>query len=93
MQNSHKVEEDEKVIGSELRVIRARLVGGGHGAIKVMAARLETPYRTYQGWEAKKGAIPGAAAVAVRALLRLQELSDDHSMPIQEHEKASVEAP
>ena len=63
------------MIGGELRVIRARLVGDGHGAIKSMAARLETPYRTYQGWEARKGAIPGVAGVAVRALLRLEEIA------------------
>lgn len=39
-----------------------------------MAAKLDTPYRTYQGWEAAKGLIPGIAGVAVKALIKLYEI-------------------
>lgn len=60
--------------GRDLKVARGRLVGGGRGAVKTMAGKLETPYRTYQGWEACKGSIPGVASVAVKALMLLAEI-------------------
>lgn len=68
--------------GRDLKSARGKLVGHHYGAVKIMAAKLETPYRTYQGWEASKGSIPGISAVAVRALLLLAEI-----------DQAVVEAP
>ena len=60
--------------GRDLQMARGKLVGTGRGAVKRMAEKLETPYRTYQGWEASKGVIPGVAAVAVKALVTLAEI-------------------
>lgn len=55
--------------GRDLKIARGKLTGTGRGAVKIMAQKLETPYRTYQGWEAKAGQIPGIASVAISALL------------------------
>ena len=57
--------------GRDLKNARAKLTGTGRGAVKTMAQKLETPYRTYQGWEGNPGQIPGIASVAVTALLTL----------------------
>ena len=57
--------------GKDLKIARAKLAGTGRGSVKTMARKLETPYRTYQGWEANKGQIPGIASVAITALLTL----------------------
>lgn len=57
--------------GRDLKSARAKLTGTGRGAVKTMAQKLETPYRTYQGWEGNQGQIPGIASVAVNALLTL----------------------
>lgn len=57
--------------GRDLKNARGKLTGTGRGAVKTMAQKLETPYRTYQGWEAKAGQIPGIASVAVTGLLAL----------------------
>ena len=57
--------------GKDLKIARGKLTATGRGSIKSMAQKLETPYRTYQGWEARKGQIPGIASVAVTALLTL----------------------
>lgn len=57
--------------GRDLKNARGKLTGTGRGAVKTLAQKLETPYRTYQGWEAKSGQIPGIASVAVTALLTL----------------------
>jgi len=59
--------------GRDLRAARTRLTGDGYGAIKLMAQKLETPYRTYQSWEARAGSIPGVAGVAVKGLLKEAE--------------------
>lgn len=61
--------------GRDLRVAREKLVGSSRGAVKTMAEKLETPYRTYQGWEGRKGLIPGVASVAVKALMLLAEIA------------------
>ena len=60
--------------GRDLRAARTKLVGDHRGAVKNMAQKLETPKRTYQGWEARKGVVPGATSVAVKLLLRLAEI-------------------
>lgn len=60
--------------GKDLKIARAKLTGTGRGAVKTMAQKLETPYRTYQGWEARKGQIPGVVSVGIKALLSLAEL-------------------
>lgn len=60
--------------GRDLQMARGKLVGNRRGAVKLMAEKLETPYRTYQGWEGAKGVIPGVAAVAVKALVKLAEI-------------------
>ncbi len=60
--------------GRDLKAIRIKLLGDRHGAIKRKASKLETPYRTYQSWEAQKGSIPGVASVAVRGVERLTEI-------------------
>lgn len=62
------------MIGRDLKAARLKLVGDHRGAIKTMAEKLETPYRTYQSWEALKSNIPGAASVAVKGLLKLLEI-------------------
>lgn len=61
--------------GRDLRASRVKLCGDRRGAVKRMAERLETPTRTYQRWEARKGLIPGIASVAVKGILELQEIS------------------
>jgi hypothetical protein len=63
--------------GRDLQMARGKLVGNRRGAVKLMAEKLETPYRTYQGWEASKGLIPGVAAVAVKALSTLAEIGQE----------------
>ena len=60
--------------GRDLVAARGKLVGTGRGAVKLMANKLETPYSTYQKWEARPGLIPCIAAVAVSALLALAEI-------------------
>ena len=62
--------------GRDLKAARIKLFGDGRGAIKKMAQTLETAYRTYQGWEARIGSIPGVASVAVKGLLK--EALNDH---------------
>jgi len=62
------------MIGRDLKAARMKLVGDHRGAVKTMAEKLETPYRTYPSWEARKGSIPGVAAVAVKGLLKLLEI-------------------
>ena len=57
--------------GKDLKIARGKLTGTGRGSVKLMAQKLETPYRTYQGWEANPNQIPGIASVAVTALLAL----------------------
>ena len=57
--------------GKDLKIARAKLTGSSRGSVKTMAQKLETPYRTYQGWEARKGQIPGIVSVAISALLKL----------------------
>ena len=52
--------------GRDLQMARGKLVGNRRGAVKLMAEKLETPYRTYQGWEASKGLIPGVSRRAGR---------------------------
>ena len=69
--------------GRDLQIARGKLVGGGRGAVKTMAEKLETPYRTYQGWEARKGLIPGVASVAVKALLLLTEIDTEDTVGMQ----------
>lgn len=59
--------------GRDLKAARIKLVGDRRGAVKTMSEKLETPYRTYQAWEALTGAIPGVAGAAVKALLKLFE--------------------
>ena len=39
-----------------------------------MAARLETSWNTYKAWKAGRNPIPGAAKVAIEALIRLKNL-------------------
>lgn len=60
--------------GRDLRAARLKLVGDRRGSVVTMSAKLETAYRTYQGWEARKGAIPGVAGVAVKGLLLIAEI-------------------
>ncbi|WP_321367549.1 hypothetical protein [uncultured Desulfuromusa sp.] len=60
--------------GRDLKAIRIKLVGDKRGAVKKMAAKLETAYRTYQSWEARKGSIPGVASVAVKGLEYMADL-------------------
>lgn len=72
--------------GRDLKMARGKLVGTGRGAVKTMAARLDTPYRTYQGWEASKGMIPGVAGVAVESLIKLAEI--DQAVDEMEAEEA-----
>jgi hypothetical protein len=62
--------------GRDLKAARIKLEGDGHRAVKRMAERLETAKRTYQGWEARKGSIPGVASVAVKGLLRLEDIAE-----------------
>lgn len=62
------------MIGRDLIAARVKLVGDHRGAVRTMAEKLETPKRTYQGWEARKGGIPGAAGIAVSSLLQLAEI-------------------
>lgn len=57
--------------GKDLIIARSKLTSPGRGRVQAMADKLETPKRTYQGWEARKGQIPGIASVAVSALLKL----------------------
>jgi hypothetical protein len=66
-----------RMTGRDLRAARGKLVGNGRGAVKLMAEKLETPYRTYQGWEARKGLIPGVAGVAVKALIKLSDADQE----------------
>lgn len=63
------------MVGRDLKAIRIKLVGDTRGSVKLMANKLETPYRTYQDWEARQGSIPGVAAVAINSLKRLAEKS------------------
>lgn len=60
--------------GKDLIIARGKLTGTGRGAVKIMACKLETPYRTYQGWEARSDQIPGIVSVAVNGLLNLAEI-------------------
>lgn len=60
--------------GGDLKTIRIKLTGDSRGSIKTMAQKLETPYRTYQDWEARKGAIPGVVSVAIKALKKLDDI-------------------
>lgn len=60
--------------GKDLKIARGKLVGTRRNAVQVMADKLETPKRTYQGWEARKGQIPGIVSVGIKALLNLAEL-------------------
>ena len=66
------------VTGRDLKAARIKLAGDGHGSVKTMAAKLETAKRTYQGWEARPGSVPGVASVAVKALLKLVEINNNH---------------
>lgn len=61
--------------GRDLKAARIKMVGDGHRAVKRMAEKLETAKRTYQGWEARKGSIPGVVSVAVKGLLKLEDLA------------------
>ena len=61
--------------GRDLKANRIKLVGDGYGMVKKMADKLETPKRTYQGYEARSGSVPGAVAVAVTCLLQLAEIA------------------
>lgn len=64
--------------GRDLKAARIKLVGDHRGAVKIMAEKLETAYRTYQSWEATKGSIPGVAGVAgVAVKLCLKALESD----------------
>lgn len=61
--------------GRDLKAARIKLVGDKRGAVKTMADKLETAKRTYQGWEARKGSIPGIASVAVKGLIKLNQIA------------------
>ena len=60
--------------GRDLTAARIKLVGDHRGAVKSMAQKLETPKRTYQGWEARKGSVPGVVSTAINALLLIAEI-------------------
>jgi|GEM_PF-2873003 len=65
--------------GRDLKAIRIKLVGDARGAVKLMANKLETPYRTYQDWEAHSGSIPGVASVAIKSLEKLAQITQDEA--------------
>ncbi len=60
--------------GRDLKATRIKLEGDGHKSVKRMAEKLETPKRTYQDWEARKGVVPGVVCVAVKTLLLIAEI-------------------
>lgn len=75
--------------GRDLIAARGKLVGTGYGSVRAMARRLGTPYRTYQGWEARKGSLPGVVGVAVESLLELHCLAAEATEEWTENEATS----
>lgn len=61
--------------GRDLKANRIKLTGDGHGDEKRMAEKLELAKRTYQGYEARKGSVPGPVSVAVKGLVKLAEIN------------------
>jgi hypothetical protein len=75
--------------GRDLKATRIRLEGDGHKSVKRMAEKLETPKRTCQDWEARKGVVPGVVSVAVKALLLLAQI--DATVEAENHEEVQSE--